>query len=178
VTVSAVARVAIEPATAADLDAIDEIERHSFPVPWPRAAFETELSRHHARLDVARASRAPTRAPTRAPSRAPTRAPDVVGFCNYWLVPEPGGTTGEVQILAIATHPDHRRAGVGAALLARALAEGRAAHCTLATLEVRRGNAPAIALYERAGFRVVHVRRGYYQDNAEDALVMLTEWTP
>jgi ribosomal-protein-alanine N-acetyltransferase len=67
---------------------------------------------------------------------------------------------------------------VGAQLLAHALAEGRAAHCTLATLEVRRGNAPAIALYERAGFRTVHVRARYYQDNGEDALVMVSEWSP
>jgi ribosomal-protein-alanine N-acetyltransferase len=101
----------------------------------------------------------------------------VIGFCNYWVVSEPGGTAGEVHIHAIATHPDHRRAGVGAALLDRALAEGRAARCNLATLEVRRGNAPAIALYRRAGFRVVHVRARYYQDNGEDALVMISEWT-
>ena len=148
----------IAPATPSDLDAIDEIERHSFPQPWPRSAFEVELTRPLARLDVA-------------------RAPRVIGFCNYWVVPEPGGTTGEIHIHAIATHPDHRRAGVGAALLDRALAEGRAAHCNLATLEVRRGNAPAIALYQRAGFRVVHVRARYYQDNGEDALVMLSEWS-
>jgi ribosomal-protein-alanine N-acetyltransferase len=150
--------VIIAPATPAELDAIDEIERHSFPRPWPRSAFEVELTRHHARLDVA-------------------RRPAVVGFCNYWVVPEPGGAAGEVQILAIATHPDHRRSGVGGALLAHALAEGRAARCNLATLEVRRGNAPAIALYQRAGFRTVHVRPRYYQDNGEDALVMISEWT-
>ena len=148
----------LAPATAADLDAIDEIERHSFPRPWPRSAFEVELTRPLARLDVA-------------------RAPRVIGFCNYWVVPEPGGSTGEVHIHAIATHPDHRRAGVGAALLDRALAEARAAHCTLAALEVRRGNTPAIALYRRAGFRIVHVRARYYQDNGEDALVMISEWT-
>ena len=141
-------------ATPADLDAIDEIERHSFPQPWPRSAFEAELTRPLARLDVA-------------------RAPRVIGFCNYWIVAEPGGDSGEVHIHTIATHPDHRRAGVGAALLDRALAEGRAARCNLATLEVRRGNAPAIALYRRAGFRAVHVRARYYQDNDEDALVML-----
>ena len=148
----------IAPATPADLDAIDEIERHSFARPWPRSTFEAELRRPLARLDVA-------------------RAPAVIGFCNYWIVPEPGGQGGEVHIHAIATHPDHRRAGVGAALLAHALAEGRAAGCQLATLEVRRGNAPAIALYERAGFRTVHVRARYYQDNGEDALVMVSEWS-
>ena len=148
----------LAPATAADLDAIDEIERHSFPRPWPRSAFAAELNRPLARLDVA-------------------RAPRVIGFCNYWIVSEPGGDAGEVHIHTIATHPDHRRAGVGAALLDRALAEGRAARCNLATLEVRRGNAPAIALYRRAGFRVVHVRAHYYQDNGEDALVMISEWS-
>jgi ribosomal-protein-alanine N-acetyltransferase len=149
--------VIIAPATAADLDAIHDIERHSFPQPWPRSAFETELTRSLARLDVA-------------------RRPAVAGFINYWLVTDPEGG-GEVHIHSVATHPDHRRAGIGAALLHRALAEGRAAGCTLATLEVRRGNAPAIAMYERAGFRTVHVRARYYQDNGEDALVMLTEWS-
>jgi len=150
--------VIIEPATRADLDAIDAIERHSFTRPWPRATFEAELTRNLAQLDVA-------------------RSPQVIGFCNYWVVPDPHGG-GEVHILAIATHPDHRRAGVGAALLDHALARGRAQGCSIATLEVRRGNAPAIALYERAGFRTVHVRKQYYQDNNEDALVMLSELRP
>src|SRR5689334_12605552 len=120
------------PATPADLDAIDEIERHSFPLPWPRSVFEAELARDIARIDVARAHAA---------------AP-VVGFCNYWLVTDPQAAGGEVHILAIAVHPDHRRGGVGAALLGHALAAGRAVRCTLATLEVRRGNVPAIRLYE------------------------------
>jgi ribosomal-protein-alanine N-acetyltransferase len=151
------ATLVVAPATIADLDAIDEIERHSFASPWPRAAFETELTRELARLDVA-------------------RAPAVIGFCNYWVITDPQGS-GELHIHSIATHPDHRRGGVGAALLARALAEGQAAGCRLAILEVRRGNTPAIAMYERAGFRIVHVRPRYYQDNAEDALVMLSEWS-
>jgi ribosomal-protein-alanine N-acetyltransferase len=149
----------IAPATPADLDAIDEIERHSFARPWPRSTFEAELSREVARLDVARATA-------------------IIGFCNYWIVVDPQGNGGEVHILAIATHPDHRRSGIGAALLGHALAQGRAVHAGLATLEVRRGNAPAIALYEHAGFRTVHVRRQYYEDNGEDALVMVTELTP
>lgn len=146
----------IAPATPADLDAIDDIERHSFARPWPRSTFEAELARDIARLDVARDGA-------------------VLGFCNYWLVIDPQARGGEVHILAIATHPDHRRRGIAGALLAHALGEGRAAGAGLATLEVRRGNAPAIALYERAGFRTVHVRTQYYQDNGEDALVMLRD---
>ncbi|MBA3820848.1 MAG: ribosomal protein S18-alanine N-acetyltransferase [Deltaproteobacteria bacterium] len=140
----------IELATPADLDAIDEIEQHSFPIPWPRATFEAELAKDIARVAVVRAD----------PDRR------IVAFCNYWII------TGEVHILAIATHPDARRGGIGARLLAHALDEGRGLGCTLATLEVRKGNRPAIALYERAGFVTVHVRQRYYQDNDEDALVM------
>jgi [ribosomal protein S18]-alanine N-acetyltransferase len=142
----------LERATAADLDAIDEIERHSFPIPWPRTTFEAELTRDHARIVVG-------------------RAPRVIAFCNYWLIAD------EVHILAIATHPDHRRAGIAARLLDHALDDGRRIACTRATLEVRRSNQPAIALYQRAGFRGVHVRARYYQDNNEDAVIMLCDLT-
>lgn len=140
----------IERATREDLDAILEIEHHSFPRPWPRASFEAELTREHAHLVVAR-------------DRA------VVGFATFWVV------AGEVHIHSIATHPDRRRGGIGARLVGHMLDTGRAAGCTLATLEVRRSNAPAIALYERAGFATVTIRAGYYQDNQEDAIVMTCE---
>ena len=136
-------------ATAADLDAIDEIEQHSFPKPWPRATFEGELSREWARVDVVRLGGR------------------IVGFCNYWIV------STELHVLAIATHPDFRGRAIATALLDHVLAAGRTAGCLLATLEVRRSNVPAIALYERAGFKVAHVRARYYQDDGEDALVML-----
>ena len=135
-----------EPATAADLDAIDAIELHAFPVPWPRSVFAAELAREWARIDVACER-------------------DVIAFHNWWYV------AGEIHELAIATHPDHRRKGIGHALLAHALDEGRALGGTAATLEVRRGNGPAITLYERLGFRTVHVRASYYTDG-EDAFVM------
>ena len=142
----------IRAATLTDLDAIAEIDRHSFPRPWPRATFEAELERDVGRLAVL------------------VDRERVIAYCNYWLVT--GEVIGEVHILAIATHPDHRRGGIGARLLAHALADARTHGCTLATLEVRRGNTPAIALYERAGFTTVHIRQRYYIDNDEDALVM------
>ncbi|MFN0248099.1 MAG: ribosomal protein S18-alanine N-acetyltransferase [Kofleriaceae bacterium] len=141
----------IESATIADLDAVLEIERHSFHSAWTRESFERELATPHARIDVVRDDRA-----------------RVVAFHSYWLV----AASAELHVLSIATHPDYRRRGVGGRLLAHAFAAARAIGATLATLEVRKGNAPAIALYERSGFRTVHVRARYYQDNDEDALVM------
>jgi ribosomal-protein-alanine N-acetyltransferase len=145
--------IAIAPATEADLDAIDEIERASFPAPWSREVFAAELLRAWARIDVARDA----------------AAHRLVAFCNYWLV------TTELHVLAIATHPDERGKGIAQQLLAAVLATGKSAGCTLATLEVRRSNLAAIALYARAGFKTVHVRSRYYQDDNEDALVMLAE---
>ena len=139
----------ITTATEADLDAIDAIEQHSFKAPWPRDTFKAELLREWARLDVARLDG------------------KLVAFCNYWLV------TTELHILAIATHPDYRQRGIAREVLAYVLDVARKASCSLATLEVRRSNVPAIALYERAGFKIVHVRARYYQDDDEDALVML-----
>ena len=138
----------ITSATEEDLDAIDEIEQHSFKSPWTRETFAGELKREWARIDVVR------------------EGARVIGFCNYWLV------TTELHILAIATHPDFRGKGIATRLLDHVLGVARATGCSLATLEVRRGNKPAIALYEHAGFKTVHVRARYYQDD-EDALVML-----
>jgi ribosomal-protein-alanine acetyltransferase len=170
----------IERATPQDLDAIVVIEDACFPRPVgvggsprgvgvggsprgsSRAWFEAELARDVSRLVVAR----------RRCGRQPTGIDRVIGFINYWLV------AGELHVLAVATHPDERRRGIAGALVAHALAEARGAGCTLATLEVRRGNLAAIALYERAGFRTVHVRQRYYEDNHEDALVMLSELAP
>jgi ribosomal-protein-alanine N-acetyltransferase len=75
------------------------------------------------------------------------------------------------HIMNVAVDPDDRRVGVARALLGELLArvDDEAARFTL---EVRRSNAPAIALYERFGFRSAGMRRRYYQDNGEDALIM------
>lgn len=139
----------ISPAIATDLAAIDEIERLSFKAPWPHETFVGELAREWARIDVGRVN------------------DRIVAFNNYWIV------TTEIHILHIATHPAERGRGYGAELVGHALGAAIATGCMLATLEVRRSNKAAIALYERAGFRTVHVRARYYQDDGEDALVMI-----
>ena len=141
----------IEPMRVADLDEVDAIERHSFKAPWPAQVFLDELAREWARVDVAR------------------EGARVVGFCNYWLVKD------EVHLLAIATHPDRRRAGIGRRLMDHLLALARARASRLVTLEVRRSNTAAITLYEGLGFVPVGVRRAYYAEDAEDAIVMTLE---
>lgn len=154
----------VAPATADDIDAIDEIEKHSFKSPWSKSTFEGELLREWARIDVGRIDGR------------------IVTFCNYWLVTPRGAqhrdvvpkqAEGELHILAIATHPDLRGRGIGGQMLAHVLDVAIKTGCALATLEVRRSNKPAIAMYERAGFKTVHVRARYYQDDDEDAFVML-----
>jgi ribosomal-protein-alanine N-acetyltransferase len=99
------------------------------------------------------------------------RTPDdtVVGFCSFWRVVD------ELHINNLAVLPSHRRGGVASALLSRVLEEGSRLGAVRATLEVRRSNGPARYLYERFGFAVAGVRRGYYTKPAEDALVLWRE---
>jgi [ribosomal protein S18]-alanine N-acetyltransferase len=144
------ARLRITAMTAADLEEVDLIERVSFKEPWPAQTFADELTKPFARVDVARLEGR------------------VIGFANYWLV------AGETSLLAIAIHPDQRRRGHAALLLAHVVEASRRAGCERVFLEVRRGNLPAIALYQRHGFSTLHTRTGYYADG-EDALVMSIE---
>ena len=81
----------------------------------------------------------------------------------------------ELHINNIAAHPDHRRIGVGGALLESALAEGRLRGARLCVLEVRASNVSAQELYTRFGFRTARRRRDYYRVPTEDALEMILD---
>ena len=140
----------IQPLTPADLDAVMEIERLSFRTPWLRQAFEDELARPWARVEVLR--------------DAVTGRP--VAYADYWLVAD------ELHILNIATHPEARRQGHGARLLRHILEVARRASYRTVELEVRRSNLAAQALYHRFQFRQVGIRPRYYEDNDEDAVLM------
>ena len=140
----------IQPLTPADLDAVMEIERLSFRTPWLRQAFEEEMARSWARVEVLHDSF--------------TGRP--VAFADYWLVAD------ELHILNIATHPEARRQGHGARLLRHILEVARRASYKTVALEVRRSNLAAQALYRHFEFQQVGVRARYYEDNDEDAIVM------
>ena len=81
---------------------------------------------------------------------------------------------GESDMMNVAVHPDHRRKGVGE-MLVLALCEALSGENTSLALEVRSSNTPAIALYEKLGFTQVGLRRNYYRNPKEDALILRKE---
>jgi ribosomal-protein-alanine N-acetyltransferase len=137
-----------------DLDALAVLEQRCFSIPWSRAMLADELENERALYLVA------------------AQDDVLLGYAGCWVIFDEGHITN------IAVDPDHRGRGVGRMLMA-ALLEGLAgAGATSATLEVRRGNGAAISLYRSFGFTVEGLRRGYYQDNQEDALVMWKRFSP
>jgi [ribosomal protein S18]-alanine N-acetyltransferase len=133
--------------SAAEIAAISAIDGACFPS--PTVDVRAELERPWARIWVAR----------------PAAGQSPIGFLLVWFAAD------EMHVLSLATHPDHRRAGIGRALLSHGLREARARDTRLVLLEVRRSNETAIRLYRAFGFSVMGVRARYYA-NGEDAIEM------
>lgn len=133
-----------------DLDGVMAIERASFPSPWSRILFEEEIGRRFSDAAVA----------------VEETGGDVAGYAICWTVGE------QSHLLNIAVRPDFRNRGVGRSLLLDCIrrsvrAGGRRIH-----LEVRPSNETAIRMYRREGFRFVGIRKGYYTDTGEDAIIL------
>jgi [ribosomal protein S18]-alanine N-acetyltransferase len=143
----------VEPLLLSDLDTILEIEQSSFVNPWTREMYLAELENRGVSYCYV--------------VRNATHL--VIGFCSFWRVLD------ELHINNLAVAPEHRGAGAGAALLRAVLREGARMGARRATLEVRQSNDAARRLYERLGFSVAGVRRGYYTKPVEDALVLWKE---
>ena len=140
----------------ADIDAVLTIEEASFTSPWTKEMYLAEFeNRGISFFYLAR-----------------TSTGEIVGFCSFWRVLD------ELHINNLAVLPQYRRGGVGTALLANVLGDGARLGAKRATLEVRQSNTPAQRLYERFGFTVAGVRRGYYSNPVEDALVLWKERLP
>lgn len=141
--------VVIDPMRVRDLSEILKIERLSFTTPWSRGAFLSELLENdRAYYLVARSGERP------------------VGYIGVWII------AGEGHITNVAVHPDFRRSGVGTRLLTAIGDLAREKGATRLTLEVRRSNAGAQRLYVALGFESAGIRRAYYRDNNEDAIIM------
>jgi len=140
---------------APDLDALEVIERESYPAPWSRSMFAAELQKPGAlALGAYR---------------------DVNDLVGYAIVSR---YVDAWHVMNIAVAPEFRRRGIARALLERMFEVTASDPRRGYTLEVRVSNAEAIRLYERLGFEARGIRRGYYTDNREDALIMWREATP
>lgn len=113
-------------------------------------------------------------------------ASELENIWSYWLVAVCGeqvvgyigsqSSIDETDVMNVAVHPDWRRRGIGERLIT-ALVEAlkfRGSHALL--LEVRASNSPAISLYEKLGFQQVGLRKNYYRNPKEDALILRKEW--
>ena len=142
----------IRPMTMGDIDAIAEMERLVFTLPWSRDAFRRELEENVAARYLVLEDQG-----------------RILAYGGIWLVID------EAHVTNIAVHPDVRGRGFGERLM-RALMRLASDTCMgMITLEVRRSNAAAQALYRKVGFQDVGYRKRYYQDNQEDALIMFAE---
>lgn len=133
-----------------DLEAVLEIEEASFPTPWSRNSFLYELTENQRAIYLV----------------AKNEFNKVVGYIGVWVVFDEGHITN------LAAHPLYRRQGVGRTLLNELVAVARRNGVQYLTLEVRRSNLSAQDLYQKIGFVHMGVRRKYYLDNREDALIM------
>ena len=141
-------KLSFRPMVPDDAAAVEIVERASFPVPWSREAFWREASNENTCYLLALDGEA------------------VIGYAGCWIL------SGEAQITNIAILPAYRGRGVGTELFGAAIAAAKARGATAMTLEVRPSNTAALALYAHFGFREAGVRRGYYSDNGEDAIIM------
>jgi len=134
-----------------DLPQVMAIERQVFPTPWSLAMFVLELSKQSG---ICLAATLPA-----------GRGRRLIGYliCSRY--------EAIWHVMNVAVDVEQQRRGVASALLAE-LYERVEDESARYTLEVRRSNLLAIGLYEREGFRAAGLRRRYYQDNGEDALVM------
>ncbi|MDR6552180.1 ribosomal protein S18-alanine N-acetyltransferase [Paenibacillus qinlingensis] len=135
--------------TMEDIPFIVEIEQEAFTTPWTRGAFENELTNnqfaHYMIMDI---------------------DGEVAGYGGMWLIME------EAHVTNIAVKDTYRGRKLGERLLRELMKTSSFLGAIRITLEVRTSNYVAQNLYEKLGFRSVGVRRGYYTDNREDAVVM------
>ena len=132
----------------ADAEGVARVERESFPTPWSREDFWREASNEFACYIVALDDE------------------EIIGFGGCWISFE------EAQVTNIALTASQRGRGLGKVLMEKLMRAAAERGAERMTLEVRPSNTPALHLYEGLGFAAIGVRRKYYQDNGEDAILM------
>ncbi|MDR3085272.1 MAG: ribosomal protein S18-alanine N-acetyltransferase [Christensenellaceae bacterium] len=144
--------VLIRPMEERDLPRVGEMERLCFATPWSEDAMEYEITQNNlARYLVLEEDG------------------QVCAYAGTWLVFEEGHITN------VAVHPAFRRRGYGSAVLRALMRLAAGEGIEFMDLEVRVSNEAAIALYKGLGFKKAGLRKGYYEDNGEDAIVMVND---
>jgi len=135
-----------------DLEDVLEVERQCFTTPWSRYSFICELrDNQFAHYIVAKHS------------------DKVIGYAGMWIILD------EAHVTNVGVLPEYRGEGVGEFLMRSLIAAARERGASKMTLEVRKSNYIAQNLYTKLGFEPVGIRRGYYLDDKEDAVIMLKE---
>ena len=140
--------------TMADVDGVAAVEAATFPTPWSRDAFASEMKNAAARYLVAE------------------KDGKIIGYAGAWIIID------ESHITNIAVLSDCRGQGIGRALTAGLMQYLSNLGAAYATLEVRKSNTVAQNLYVSLGFIKLGVRKRYYEDNGEDALIMVCDHMP
>lgn len=141
----------VRPMIMGDLDQVLEIERSSFPTPWSTALFEREMELDFSYIFVLELNR------------------EIIGYINFWL------SVGEAHIMSIAVKEEYRKSGIGSYILRYSMNMARRLGGEYVYLEARISNSAAHALYRKNGFELIGIRRKYYTDTKEDALIMARE---
>ncbi|TDL31212.1 ribosomal-protein-alanine N-acetyltransferase [Jeotgalibacillus sp. S-D1] len=135
--------------TIQDIDQVLMVEEQSFTIPWRREAFENELMVNQF-----------------AKYLLLEKDNEVIGYCGLWLIMD------EAHVTNIAIVPGQRGQKLGLTLMQKVLKLAKEAGAKTVTLEVRVSNDIARSLYRKLGFLEGGIRKNYYSDNGEDALVM------
>ena len=179
---------ALRPMREQDLAQAAEIERDAFPTQFPPTSFRRELKNHLARYLVAFRTQAPSELVDRHESQSSSashrffnRARSIwrgrpsawkpgeqyiVGFLGTWYMPD------DAHIVSVGVRTEYRGCGIGELLLIGAIEQAQQRRMHTLTLEVRKSNYIAQNLYKKYSFETKGVRKGYYSDDREDALIM------
>ena len=144
--------ISVRPMVMTDVDGVMAVEQDSFLTPWSRSAFEEELAQNRlARYIVA------------------VENDEIVGYAGTWLV------INEAHVTNVAVSGQRRREGIGRLLMQKLMDLARENDMESMTLEVRVSNAAARHLYEQLGFVEAGIRKNYYSETKEDALILWCE---
>jgi [ribosomal protein S18]-alanine N-acetyltransferase len=135
--------------TREDLPEVMDLEQEAFSWPWTEEMFVDELEREFSYILLARQEDG-----------------QLAGFINFWVLFD------EAHINNVAVKKSLQKQGIGRYLVTEALGFAYEEGARSATLEVRRQNFAAVKLYENLGFELTGIRKGYYEDPPDDALIM------